>query len=430
MATYKLNNELKGIEIYFTEKPEVGILQNLKKNGFRWNRKKLCWYAKQSEKTLKIAESLSNGGKMEISEAPEQPTKAQKNKIIPLYDRLKFTEGTTGPNDFSYKSVGSNYKPGISTKETAKEIRQHLKKRFKEVKFSVTSDYNHIRVEIKESPYNYKKLEYRPELKASDYRRYEAEHNKELNAILEYVKKLAKSYNYDDSDAMTDYFNTNFYQSISIDYEYKQTEQTEEIKQAIKDFRNQLAADHEAEELRKKEEFKKYQEQEEKDQIEYKKRAAETEKQKDYIYQNIKIKELEEKDQYIIINSKWANLNKNNTLKEYKEEVKKGEYSTQAAKIQKEIHFKDIKALEHFSSLLLHDFDFISGTGGNYTNDKRFNTIEEYFKMDREEQKTVKWNRQAVAVFYNNDIQFIIDAQGHNYSRYVGLVEQVQQEAI
>lgn len=430
MTTYKLNNELKGIEIYFTEKPETEILQNLKKNGFRWNGKKLCWYAKQSDKNIKIAESLSNGEKKEVSEAPEQPTKAQKNKIIPLYDRLKFTEGATDPNDFSYKSVGSNYKQGISTKETAKEIRQHLKKRFKEVKFSVTSDYNHIRVEIKESPYNYKKLEYRPELEASDYRRYETEHNKELNAILEYVKKLVKSYNYDDSDIMTDYFNVGFYSSISIDYEYKQVEASEEVKRDIKDFRNQLEADAKAEELRKKEEFKKYQEQEEKDQIEYKKRAAETEKQKEYIYKNIEIKELKNKDQYTIINSKWANLNKNNTLDEYKEEVKKGEYSTQAAKIQKEIHFKDIKALEYFSSLLLHDFDFISGTGGNYTNDKRITEIDDYYKMEREEQKTVKWNRQAVAVFYNNDIQFIIDAQGHNYSRYVGLIEQVQQEAI
>lgn len=46
--------------------------------------------------------------------------------------------------------------------------------------------------------------------------------------------------------------------------------------------------------------------------------------------------------------------------------------------------------------MLLHDFDFLAGTGGSYT---------------------------GVAIYFNNKLQFVVDAQGYSYVRYVGLVE-------
>lgn len=55
------NEELKGIEIYFDEKPQTEILSTLKAEGFRWHSVKKCWYNKISEAVLKIAESLTNG---------------------------------------------------------------------------------------------------------------------------------------------------------------------------------------------------------------------------------------------------------------------------------------------------------------------------------------------------------------------------------
>ena len=60
-TTYKINNELNGVEIYFSGKPIKEILTNLKAEGFRWNGKKLCWYAKQSPNTIATAESMANG---------------------------------------------------------------------------------------------------------------------------------------------------------------------------------------------------------------------------------------------------------------------------------------------------------------------------------------------------------------------------------
>lgn len=58
MTTYALNNKLNGVEISFDSKPEKGILDSLKANGFRWNPKKSIWYAKQSEATLSFAKTI------------------------------------------------------------------------------------------------------------------------------------------------------------------------------------------------------------------------------------------------------------------------------------------------------------------------------------------------------------------------------------
>ncbi|MGG1664503.1 hypothetical protein [Brevibacillus sp. NRS-1366] len=54
----KLNDDLNGIEIRFTDKPAQEVIENLSANGFRWS-KRGFWYAKQSEKTLSFAQSLT-----------------------------------------------------------------------------------------------------------------------------------------------------------------------------------------------------------------------------------------------------------------------------------------------------------------------------------------------------------------------------------
>lgn len=57
--TVTLNKELNGIEISFTEKPSTEVIEQLKINGFRWSKYKKLWYAKQSDKTIAFAESLT-----------------------------------------------------------------------------------------------------------------------------------------------------------------------------------------------------------------------------------------------------------------------------------------------------------------------------------------------------------------------------------
>ena len=68
IATTKLNKDLNGIEIYFSVFPTEGTRNTLKKHGFRWNHKKGCWYAKQSEDTLAIASVMEDTTQEEYKE--------------------------------------------------------------------------------------------------------------------------------------------------------------------------------------------------------------------------------------------------------------------------------------------------------------------------------------------------------------------------
>ncbi|EGT3606762.1 hypothetical protein ACSW9O_15245 (plasmid) [Clostridium perfringens] len=137
---------------------------------------------------------------------------------------------------------------------------------------------------------------------------------------------------------------------------------------------------------------------------------------------NPKIIEIEENNQYFIKSAKFAKLNKNNTIEEYQEEVLKGDYYYNDIRITRELHFNSIEELESFNNSLLFDFDFIKGTGGSYTEDERINDIKDYWKMSKEEKETVKWYLKGIAVYFNNELQYVIDAQGYSYARYVGLV--------
>lgn len=431
MANVVLNNELKGVEIYFGEKPQQNIIDGLKSNGFRYHGGKVCWYAKQNEKTLKEASKYSEET-VGTETQEETTTKLEKNVIakpisinnLPLWDRLQFKEGTANTNKKRFKFTGSNY-TGLSTKETASEVRKHLKDILPEVKFSITSDYNHISITIKQSPYNHSVCEYSPNREPREYREFEAEHNRELIAIKDYCSKLLDSYNYDDSDSQSDYFNTHFYDSVSIDDKYIQIDQTEEVKADIIDFKNKLQQAEEAEEIRKEQERQEWREKQAEETKLHQIREAEEKKEVELIYNSINVLPLEESNQYFVIGSQFANLNKNDTLDSYKEEVKNGKFYLQNVKITKEVHFNSEDALNLFSNMLLNDFDFLSETGGSYTDDVRIQTMTDYHNMTKEEQETVIFNLYGVAIYYNNQLQFVVDTQGYNYARYVGLVEGV-----
>ncbi|MDU6996558.1 MAG: hypothetical protein E6356_17010, partial [Terrisporobacter othiniensis] len=76
-----LNEDKNGVEIYFSGKPSEDVRNNLKSNGFRWSRYNKCWYTKQSEDTLKFANSLTNTTEEEIKEVSAQ-YKEEKEKEV------------------------------------------------------------------------------------------------------------------------------------------------------------------------------------------------------------------------------------------------------------------------------------------------------------------------------------------------------------
>lgn len=384
MCKMLLNEKLNGVELYFEGKPAATVLADLKANGFRWNGKKVCWYAKQSEQTLKIANTYSEGSK-EVA-----PTSKKKINKIDLFELTTFTEVEREKN--------------YNTKEIAKEIRTELKARFKFVKFSVTSK-DRISVTIKAAPFEADSIY--------------------LKAIQEYVDKLVESYNFCTCyDPYGDYGSSyNFYFfGCRVDYDFVQTEATTELIEAMKQFDIKVA---EAEELKKAEEERQYQEylkEQEEARKAAEERQAREKQEKEYIYNNVEVVDLEEENQYFVKNAQFANCNKNNTLEQYQEEVEKGDYYNDTLKVTREIHFKDLKSYNLYINMLLHDFDFIDGTGGSYTDDLRINSMTDYYNMTSEEQKSVEWLLQGIAVYVNDELMFVVDAQGYSYARYVGLI--------
>jgi hypothetical protein len=395
-ATLKINEELNGIELYFAAKPDQNILTNLKSNGFRWSNFKKCWYTKQNEKSLQIANSLVNNDNVVTL-----PVKETTKKVATTTEKLSLWNATQ-LIDLKINQI----KKDQECKEIAKEIRTHIKKRFPQCKFSVTVPYyGRINFSIKSSPFE----------KDSIY----------LNAITEYCSNLLSAYKhcYDAADHYSDYAGSyNFTGWAEIDWDYKQTEATEEIKNDMKEFDLKHAEFEKAEKERKELEFQSYKKEQEKRNEEYKQWQEEEKKQIENIYNSIEVNTLEEDKQYFVIGSEFADLNKNNTLDQYKEEVQTGRYSLEDVKITKEIHFNSQEALTNFSNMLLNDFDFLTNTGGSYTDDNRINSMTDYDNME-DERNTVKWNLLGVAIYFNNKLQFVVDAQGFSYARYVGLTD-------
>ena len=58
IARLEENKELNGIEIYFMVYPLVGTRDTMKEYGYRWNYKKSCWYAKNTEERMNIAKII------------------------------------------------------------------------------------------------------------------------------------------------------------------------------------------------------------------------------------------------------------------------------------------------------------------------------------------------------------------------------------
>lgn len=393
MCRMMLNEKLNGVELYFDGKPSAEVLTDLKTNGYRWNGKKICWYAKQNNKTLEIAKTYSNSD-IKIN------SKQIKNNKKEILDIFKLTQSIASKND----NIGR-----YDLKAIAKETRTVLRRLFKMVKFSVRVSNNSIYCHVVSSPF--------------------AENSEILKSICEYATNYIQQYNecicY---DPYGDYGSSyNFYDGrFSASYNYVQLEETEESKLMEELFMIKL---HEAEEIKKIKEEEQYQEylkEEEIKKAEYEKRVAEEKKQKELINSHVEVKNLENKEQYFIVGSQFANINKNSTLDKYKEYVSEDSYYLQDVKIERELHFTDEKVLSYFENMLLHDFNFLDNTGGSCTDDNSFNTMKDYYNMTKEEQEKIKWYSLGVAVYLNGVLQFVIDTQGYSYARYVGLVDSVE----
>lgn len=381
-----LNEEKNGIEIRFSDKPTTEVIEALKSNGFRWSSKQKMWFAKQTQERIEFTIFLNNG---------EELSSMFKNKIEKshTYDLWEMTRVNEIGNNFEKCKI-------YDAKEIAAIVRKHIKPRFPMCKFSVKSDYNSIDVDLLASPF--------------------AKDSDELKAIIHYVYVFVESYNYDNSDSMTDYFDVNFYFSSErniVSYNYEQTEISENIKNMVTMFHQKKAEWEQAEVMREEEEFKAREKQieidrqiaaEERKRIEADTRAIED---------GVVVSDCE--NPYYILDLKCPNLNKFCTIAEAKKVIDDENFKIRVCQITRDVHMSS-ELFEKFKNMLMCNFSFITGMGGSGTLDNRINEMIDYNKMTKEEKETVEfYDCNCVAIYCKNELMLVCNPEGYGYARYV-----------
>lgn len=384
MLNITSNTEKNGIELRFDTKPNTNVITAIKEAGFRWSGKQRMWYAKQNDDTVALANQIS-----ESEGSFEYKPKTETN--IDLWS-LTRTEG-----------IEDNYGNTriTNTKEIAANIRKHLRNRFSMCKWSVTSDYNSICVELLESPFS--------------------RNSEALKAIVNYAYTYAQSWNYNNSDLMTDYFDVNFYGAYKVSYNYNQRECKPNETEIETDF------------LAKKSEFDAEQKKQEEERIkkgveeyiirqaEYEKAEAERQKKIHRIEKNAEIKTVD----YTILNA-ILKANKDDNLDHT--EIYDEKQCRETCQVSREVHFTtEVYAL--FEKQLMSDYSFFDGMGGSRTDDRRIQSSIDYDMMTEEERKTVEWyNIDCVAIYCDGELKLIVDPQGYNYARYVYVYDEQSQK--
>lgn len=137
--------------------------------------------------------------------------------------------------------------------------------------------------------------------------------------------------------------------------------------------------------------------------------------------------QIKENVRYYLTNLKQASLNKNNTIAEYRKECEKAPFENwiyRDALVTKEV-IMNHKEYEEYSKNLLADKEFLIGTGGTATDSPLFDDKSKSFDqiwqtLTQEQKNSVKfYNDKCVAIFENETLMFIVDAEGHQYARYV-----------
>lgn len=382
MLNITLNTEKNGIELRFDTKPNTDIITAIKEAGFRWSGKQRMWYAKQNDETVALANQIS-----ESEGSFEYKPKTETNIDLWSLTRTEEIEDNYGKTRIT------------NTKEIAANIRKHLRNRFSMCKWSVTSDYNSICVKLLESPFS--------------------RNSEALKAIVNYAYTYAQSWNYDNSDSMTDYFDVNFYgvyKNDIVNYNYNQRECKPNETEIETDFLAKKS-EFDAEQKKQEEErIKKAVEESKIRQAEHEKAEAERQKKIRRIEKNAEIKTVD----YTILNCVDTGTSKLNSVADYETEK---EYTRHICKVSKEVHFNS-EDYELFSKMLLSDFTFIANTGGTNTDDNRINGWEDYRQMTTEEKESVEfYSVGCVAVYCDNKLKMVIDAQGYGYARYVYLID-------
>lgn len=397
-ATYTLNAEKNGVEIRFDARPAAEVLESIKAAGYRWSRARRLWWARQNPETLEAAQAVAEGRQIDQAPSTEAPS---------LWERVQWTPGPGG-DDCHAHTVGSNYKRGLANREIAATVKRELTRRFPRCRWSATSaGYNSVNVYLLAAPYY--------NAQGAESRREWAEQSPELAAVMSYARALLESYNYDDGDSMTDYYDVNFYGTAEIAYRYQQTPQTDGDRAEIARFRADMQAAREAEEAEEAQHLEEEQARRAAEYAEAQRRDAEARAIVDQLQAAAQVRDLDEAARYVIPAAPLAR--KAATLDEAREHAD----SPTDCIITREIIAPRDLLDQYGARALSYDAPALyQGTGGTWTPDRRVNSRLDYDNMSKAERQYVRWYTLAAAIYTDaGDLWAVVDAEGYNYARYI-----------
>ena len=404
------NEEKNGIEIRFSGIPAAEVRDELKAHGFRWSRFGGCWYHHFTEEAKAFAESLQDEKSGESAEAPKLTERSGPAVPLPsLWERCKIDAlplyGTE--NELKKEATANAAKNGTGyDREAAKIIRAHLKKRFPECKFSVTSGgagyLDNCDIYLCAAPYDM----------SSDI----------ISSIRKYCDALHDAFDADDGDFYADYgAHHDLYGGVSIKYNFERLPDTPESKAEAERFAEAKAnfeKEEQARQMAEMEELQKRREEAEKERAERERKEAEDIAE---IEQAAEIEEYSNEDSYFCRGYEFRKLGTMAALEEYKRE-----YGAPLVlcKIIRCVTLPAAQLLK-FREMLFSDFSFLAGQGGSGTDDPRISSIEEWNKLSPDEQEKIEWYAICTAIRCkeSGDIAFLINPEGHNYARYVYIIE-------
>jgi hypothetical protein len=278
---------------------------------------------------------------------------------------------------------------GSNNKEIASKLKKEIVKLFPFVTFSVTSK-NLLRLTITKAPFT--------------------EDSLIMNNLIKCLKNIV----------------CDEFIHISISYKFEELAVDENIKNILDKYNNDYEDHLQKLKLEAQKQASEYLKQREIEIQIQKEESEKREQQKQYINENINIIEVE--NRYIINNVCFPSLNKQNYINDYIAQMKSLNYDIENVEITKEIHFNNIVGLEYFENMLLEDFEFLKSTeqiptGGSYTNDERIEKYDDIGKFTQDEISSMQWFAFGVAIYFENEIKFIINTEGCNYARYVGFIK-------
>ena len=446
MCKVNLNQELNGIELSFESKPDKATLDSIKAQGFRWNGRKMVWYAKQTADRLTFAESLG-----QIETATIKPATINLDNLGAdpyengeLAQAIRAAFKSRGVKGCTVRCGWSGYTKDVTVTIKASEqdftsIEEFkLRYTYNEFVFDMANHGRYIGGGVDGLEYGWlysDKFEQLTEAEKEKvynlYCLYEIAHRHDFNTYhrerknypqyttafcekLNAVFEIANQWNYNHSDSMTDYFDVGYYLDINIkagEIEPRAT-MTEEERTAYEEEQRQ----EEEERAREAAEWERQREEE---------RAAAEERAKadkiaeEKIYNNIIIEDLEESEQIYITNMS-GDGGKACNLEEVKEDTHI--YNIDCV-IDRKVIFSDSDAFKEYTNRFMYDYIFLYGKGGTASEDVRLSEDISIYNLTTEQRETVKfYNCHCVGVYLNKELQFVVDPQGYNYSRYVYLL--------